>query len=102
VSNEAVGFKLYFFNATFAKTDLEDVKTRIRQKPFLGSTLEVEDALPNNRVWVTNLKPAIDKETLELYFEQAKLNPNGGSVEVEYDEPNHMAIINYSDASGTC
>lgn len=81
---------------------MEDVKNRMRRKPFLGSVLQVEDALPNNRVWVTNLKPAVDKETLELYFEQTKLNPNGSSVEVEYDDFNHMAIVTYSDASGTC
>lgn len=92
------------FNEAFVMFDNltlspSEIISRIRQQPLLGNDLTVDKTHSNSRIIAANIKPNVEQQWLELYFESPKVNPTGCSVQVEFDCSRHVAIVTFSDPS---
>jgi len=84
-------------------SDAEQAVRLVNEKRFMSGVLRASLAPTLNRVVITHLQQNVDEDRIVLHLEQRKVT-SIDDVEVtveEFDETSRVAIVTFSDASGT-
>ena len=92
--------KLVQHNHNFSGHQLRVSKINLQTNETVKKAMATQDPKSSCAVFVAGLKPNIEKDILEMFFENTKRSGGGDIKQIEINEKSGRAIIHFTEKAG--